>query len=181
MARQFDLCGHVGLVIDGVSDVQIGTPSDEEWIALAILRIKLSQFGQTDEGKAIVAQLEKMQADGKIDFATPEKPNDAAQYDPTNRSIKVDPSERGNVDATASDLTHEGTHAYDDRNRPDSTEPPDPNKHPENEYHARDNEQALYEEQRNQGYRSEDNEHYRDPSTRREQIDQRYHYGKYSR
>jgi uncharacterized Zn-binding protein involved in type VI secretion len=175
MARQFELAAHVGLIVSGAHNVEIGTPTDDEWIALSILRIKLSQFGQTETGKAIVAQLEKMQAEGKISFGPTH--NDDAQYDGADRSITVSDNDRGNVDATASDLTHEGTHAYDDRNRPDGTVPPSSHDNPEREYPAFDNESELYKEQSSQGYYNQDLHDLRNPATRRKTIDQRYGYG----
>jgi hypothetical protein len=91
--------------------------AEAETIAKAIAKIENSTFGKTDEGKKVVAKLKELQKAGKIKF---KKLPDTTRGDWGSGEIGVNDKYAADVDATASELVHEATHAVNEDDFPAS-------------------------------------------------------------
>lgn len=114
-ARRGDPTVHGGCIMEGFPMVLIGgtTPptSDEEALEDAMNLIRVSKFAKTAEGQKVLAKLEQMKRDGKINF----KHFDGGRRGESGGG-EISLSDRldRNPDATASGLVHEDTHALAD-------------------------------------------------------------------
>jgi len=93
-----------------------GSPK-KDTVEEAIVKIEKSKFGQTDEGKKVTKKLRQLQKDGKIEF---KKLPDKTRGDWGDGKIGVNNKYAGDVDATASELVHEGSHAVNEDEFPAS-------------------------------------------------------------
>src|SRR5207237_248020 len=117
-ARIWDQTSHAGVIRQGAPRVYIGgSGADGDTLALAILRLKASAFGQTAEGKRVLARLEEMQAAGKLDFGPLNGQQGRYVYEGEGKgTLRIHGDYRDDVEGTARLLAHEGTHALDDHN-----------------------------------------------------------------
>jgi uncharacterized Zn-binding protein involved in type VI secretion len=151
-AREWDYTMHGGVIREGSANVFYGSKTDNDRIAMAIDRIRNSKFGQTEEGKKVVDRLEAMQSENKIRYAKPgeqgelDDQNTGGYYDPKSDQIVLNRGgpQKDDIDGTARDLTHEGTHAVigDEEGR-------DSPNYVDKETRCWRNESELYNEQRN--------------------------------
>jgi uncharacterized Zn-binding protein involved in type VI secretion len=158
-AREWDYTSHGGHVRTATASPNVfyGTKTDADRIEMAIDRIRHSKFGQTEEGKKVVAKLEELQAQDKIHYADAHEATqmdmhaERGEYNPQTDQITLNPQgpdDKDDVDATARDLTHEGTHAVDG----------DKPNYVDTETKCWSNETELYKEQ-NPGYPGPSDEH----------------------
>jgi uncharacterized Zn-binding protein involved in type VI secretion len=93
-----------------------GSPK-KDTVEEAIVKIEKSKFGKTDEGKKVTKKLRELQKDGKIEF---QKLPDKTRGNWGDGKIGVNDKYAGDVDATASELVHEGSHAVNEDELPAS-------------------------------------------------------------
>jgi type VI secretion system secreted protein VgrG len=122
--------------------------TDREQIDRALDLIKKSAFAKTAKGQKVLAKLTTLQKAGKLVFAALPKRARGA-WD--GEKASVNQGLRGNTNATASELVHEGGHAVDDDDFPDSKGETTI----DGEMRTDTDQLALYEEQRTTGYRDE--------------------------
>jgi hypothetical protein len=131
----------------GSPTVLIGPFDRTELLRLAILRLEVSRYGQTEAGKAKVKLLREMLAAGKISYSGRLSPSTEGAYDSEKDEILVNSYFDDDVDSTARILTHEGTHAQIERENPRGGEP----QSAEDERRCWEEEATFYQEQKNQG------------------------------
>jgi hypothetical protein len=139
--EEFDIMGDPGAFAEG--DGGAPTPFERNK-QTAIGNIKNSQFGQTAEGKNVVAKIEELDNAGKIKSGAL-----GANVRGTwgNGEITVNSNYDNDPNKIASELVHEATHAVHREGLPAST----PNTIDE-EMRTNKNQLALYEEQRRGGF-----------------------------
>jgi len=136
-ARKYDLTSHTGMILQGEPTVRLGHDTPAELLALGIARIRNSEYGKTKEGQEMIALLEKKQSEGNLRFGDLRPGQGGLQK---NGVITIDDEDPDDVDGTAKTMVHEGKHAQDPTNL---------------ELSAHEEQNKLYEEQRNQGYRND--------------------------
>jgi uncharacterized Zn-binding protein involved in type VI secretion len=143
-ARKYDLTTHAGMILQGEPTVRLGTDTPAELLMLGIWRIRNSDYGRTEEGQAMVALLEKKLSEGNLRFGDLPPGQGGLHKDGV---ITIDDENPDDVDGTAQTMVHEGKHAQDPTNL---------------ELTAHEEQNKLYEEQRNQGYRNDSDDKLRE-------------------
>lgn len=144
-------------------------PTPEQNIAAAIDKIKASDFAKTDEGKKVVAKIDDLQKAGKIGFGA----GPGTRGDWTGDKIRVGDDYKNNVDAIASELVHEATHAVNEDEFPESKK----KLTIDEEMRTNTNQLDFYEEQRKGGFRDPELEDRRDDRSKgklRDNVRSRY-------
>src|SRR5262245_49845469 len=144
-------------------------PTPEQNIAAAIDKIKASDFAKTDAGKKVVAKIDDLQKAGKIGFGA----GPGTRGDWTGDKIRVGDDYKDNVDAIASELVHEATHAVNEDEYPESKK----KLTIDEEMRTNTNQLDFYEEQRKGGFRDPELEDRRDDRSKgklRDNVRSRY-------
>jgi len=145
-ARRHDRTAHAGVITYGHHNVLINAGSFDA-VTAAINRIEASAYGQTPEGKALIAKLRKLHADGKIKIAPPgQRPDALADTDPITDEITIYTLEPPDIDGLSNELVHEGTHAQNNE-RQRNGEYIDPVQEEKSAWDAQD---EYYQEQKKQ-------------------------------
>jgi hypothetical protein len=122
-----------------------GTHSIEDVLTKAAEFVANSRFAQTPEGKKVIREIQALKKNGKIGFSKMDS-RFFAQWQ--NGKIVINESFRSDQDVIADNLVHEATHHLDDLEFPTAR-----NKRSiDEELRANENELALYEEQRANGF-----------------------------
>lgn len=150
-ARVTDPVG--GKILEGSPTVFIGPAppaptTDEETIDQAIENIKASPFGQTPEGRRVIAKIEQLRREGKIRFADL---GPSIRGQSGSDGITANTTYNRDPQGTASELVHEATHQLDDDDYPGKT-----GNSIDEEERTNTNQLDLYESQRRGGYRDPD-------------------------
>lgn len=122
------------------------TPESQKTVDGAITSIKGSSFATTEEGKKVVSKIEELNTSGKIKFESM-SPSTRGKW--SGSEIVVNANFSGDVDATASELVHEATHALHEDEFPASKTKITIDE----EMRTNENQLALYEDQRKGGFR----------------------------
>jgi uncharacterized Zn-binding protein involved in type VI secretion len=113
--RKGDATVHGGCVMEGFAMVLIGgamaPTSDAECMEDALNLIRASDWAKTEEGKKVLALLEQMQKDGKLQY---NRFGDDTRGAYKDGKVFVSDGYNRDPDGTASELVHEGTHAVAD-------------------------------------------------------------------
>ena len=120
-------------------------PCPDDTIDKAIKQIEESDFGQTEEGKKVVKKIKELKEDGKIEYDA--TGSSRGKWD--GKKIIVSDKYTSDVDATASELVHEATHALNEDEHPKSKT----KLTIDEEMRTNQNQLDLYEEQRKNGFR----------------------------
>jgi uncharacterized Zn-binding protein involved in type VI secretion len=146
-ARRWHQTAHGGMVQYGSPTVLIGPFGPSEMLRLAIARIEVSRYGQTEAGKAKVKLLREMMAAGKITYSGRLGSATEGGYRADEDAILVNSYFDDDVDSTARILVHEGTHAQIEREHPSVGGL----QSAEDERRCWEEESTFYQEQKNQG------------------------------
>ena len=141
-ARKYDLTSHAGMILQGELTVRLGTDSQAELLMLALARIRMSKYGKTEDGQKMIALLEEKLANGTL--RPGELPPDVGGFFDKG-TITINDDHLDDVDSVASTMVHEGKHAQGLM-----------------ELGAHEEQDKLYGEQRDQGYRNEGAEQVRE-------------------
>lgn len=124
----------------------VSCPADRSKTKEAIQKIKDSDFGKTEEGKKVVTKIEDLEKNGKIGFKSL---GSDTRGEWNGKEIVVNKSYEGDADAIASELVHEATHALHEDEFPGSKSKVTIDE----EMRTNENQLALYESQRKDGFR----------------------------
>lgn len=131
-ARKYDLTSHAGMILQGEPTVRLGTDSQAELLMLALARIRMSEYGKTEDGQKTIAILEEKLANGTLGFGELPPEKDGIYKDGV---ITINDDDPDDVDRVASTMVHEAKHTQ-----------------PAGELLAHEEQSKFYEEQRNLGY-----------------------------
>lgn len=146
------------------------TPESQKTVDGAIQSIKGSTFASSEEGKKVVIKIEELNTSGKIKF---ESMNPSMRGKWSGSEIVVNTNSSGDIDATASELVHEATHALHEDELPASKTKITIDE----EMRTNENQLALYEDQRKAGFRDPELEQRRNDQANgklRENVRRRY-------
>jgi hypothetical protein len=139
-------------------------------VGAALAFIEASNFGKTAEGLKVVQKIKDLQAAGKISYASMSASTRGSWG---SGEIKVNDTYTNDVDATASELVHEATHALNEDEFPASKTKVTIDE----EFRTNKNQIDLYEEQRAGGFRDPELERRRtadQAGTLRDDVRNRY-------
>lgn len=143
--------------------------TDDETLMQAMFRVRNSAFAQTPEGQLVVARLNRMYNDGDLSYHSMASTR-VGSWNNTRQDIRINDSYNRDVERTASNLTHEGTHGVDFDEHGVS-------RSIDEEQRTHENQLDFYEEQRGRGYNNTELERRRtarNNGTLRDDIRSRY-------
>ncbi len=132
----------------GAGGAAVAPPiTDQQTIDQAIALIEAGDFGKTEEGKKVLANIYKLNREGKINFRN--YGDDGTRGEWTGSEINVDQNYNRDPESTASELVHEATHNLNEDENPAAKS----KNTIDEEMRTNENQLDLYEEQRDRGYR----------------------------